>query len=121
MLHLLGLISFFGDAGDVTLRCILSGQGHLCLFVVRVGGKGGMQCRACNAYAFIRKIPYFHAFFDKHHLLSFSAKKKKKIIFSGINTIFLDITKKIVFRREFPEKTIFPEHLKKILYFQVLF
>ena len=103
----------------MTLRCIFWGKGRLCLFAVRAGGV--VQCRACNAYAYIQKIPYFHAFFDKDHLLSFSAKKKKKIIFSGINTIFLDITKKIVFRREFPEKTIFPEHLKKILYFQVLF
>ena len=103
----------------MTLRCIFSGKGRLCLFAVRAGG--GVQCRACNAYAYIQKIPYFHAFFDKDHLLSFSAKKKKKIIFSGINTIFLDITKKIVFRHEFPEKTIFPEHLKKIWYFQVLF
>ena len=57
-------IIFFGDAGDVTLRCIF--LGHLCIFA------GGGQCHACNAFAYIQKI-YFHAFFDKDHLLSFSA------------------------------------------------
>ena len=40
------------------------------------------QCHACNAYAYIQKIPYFQALFDKDHLLSFSAQRKT-IIFSG--------------------------------------
>ena len=31
-------IIFFSDAGDVTLRCIFSGQGHVCFFA-RGGGK----------------------------------------------------------------------------------
>ena len=109
-------IIFSGDGGNVIFTCIFSKHEHLCFF-----WPGGWRGAYNVAYAYRQKIPYFHAFFDKDHLLSFSAKKKKKIIFSGINTIFLDITKKIVFRREFPEKTIFPEHLKKIWYFQVLF
>ena len=68
-----------------------------------------------------RKYHISTHFLDKNHLLSFSAQRKN-IIFSGkINTIFPDITKKIVFRHEFPGKTIFPEHLKKIWYFQVFF
>ena len=81
---------------------------------------GGRQCRACNAYAYIQKISYFHAFFDKDHLLLFSAQRKIYFL-EKINTIFPDITKKIVFRRDFSEKTIFPEHLQKISYFQVFF
>ena len=111
-------IIFFGDAGDITFRCIFSGQGHLCF--VAVGGGGG-QYRACNVYAYLQKIPYFHAFFDENLLLSFSAQKKILYFLEKINTIFPDITKKIVFRREFPGKTIFPEHLKKVSYFEVFF
>ena len=38
------------------------------IFVFLPGG----QCHACNAYAHMQKISYFHAFFDKDHLLSFS-------------------------------------------------
>ena len=40
------------------------------------------QCRACNTYAYIQKIAYFHVLFDKDHLLSFSAQRKT-IIFYG--------------------------------------
>ena len=68
-------IIFSGDAGDFNPRCIFSGQGHL--FFLPVG-----QCRACNTYAYIQKIPYFHALFDKDHLLSFSTQRKT-IIFYG--------------------------------------
>ena len=50
-------------------------------------GAGG-QYRACNVYAYLQKIPYFHAFFDKNLLLSFSAQKKN-IIFSGKNKYYL--------------------------------
>ena len=80
-------IIFFGDAGDAILRFIYSGQGHLCFFAL------GGQCRACNTCAYIQKIPYFHAFFDKDHPLSFSAH----IIFSEkIKNIFSDITSQSV-------------------------
>ena len=67
----------------------------------------------------------------KHHISTrflikiiffrFPPKEKISYFLEKINTIFADITKKIVFRREFPGKTIFPEHLKKISYFQVFF
>ena len=80
----------------------------------------GWQCHACNAYARIQKI-YFHAFFDKDHLLSFPPKENIPYFLEKRNTIFPDITKKIMFRREFFGKTIFSEHLKKISYFQVFF
>ena len=76
-------IIFFSDAGDVTLRCIFLRQG-IFAFLPKEGG----QCRACNAYAYIQKIPYFRAFFDKDHLLSFSAQRKN-IIFSGKNKYHL--------------------------------
>ena len=46
------------------------------------------RCCACNAHAYIQKIPYFHAFFDKNHHLSFSAQRKN-IIFSGKNKYHL--------------------------------
>ena len=67
-------IIFFGDAGDVTPRCIFWEQRYLLFF-------SGGRCHSCIAYAYIQKIPYFHPFFDKHHLLSFSAQRKN--IFSG--------------------------------------
>ena len=77
-------IIFFGDAGDVTLRCIFFGQ-DIFAFLPREEGE---QCRACNTYAYIQKIPYFRAFFDKDHLLSFSAQRKN-IMFSGKNKYHL--------------------------------
>ena len=59
---------------------------------------------------FLIKVTFFHFPF------------KEKIYFlEKRNTIFPDITKKIMFRREFFGKTIFSEHLKKISYFQVFF
>ena len=48
------------------------------IFIFLPGG----QCHARNAYAYIQKISYFHALFDKDHLLSFSIQRKN-IIFSG--------------------------------------
>ena len=113
-------IIYFGDAGDITLRCIFSGKGHLCFVTGGRGGGEGNVVLVTPSHIY-RKYHISTHFLDKNHLLSFSAQRKN-IIFSGkINTIFPDITKKIVFRREFSGKTIFPEHLKKIWYFQVFF
>ena len=58
---------------------------------------------------FLIKIIFFH--FPPKEKISYFLKKR--------NTIFLDITKKITFRREFLGKTIFSKHLQKIIYFQV--
>ena len=60
---------------------------------------------------FLIKIIFFH----------FPPKEKISYFLEKRNTIFPDITKKIMFRREFFGKTIFSEHLKKISYFQVFF
>ena len=73
-------------------------------------GEGG--CHACNAYVYIQKIPYFHAFYDKIIFFHFLPKAKISYFLEKIN---------IVFRHKFPGKTIFPEHLKKISYFQFFF
>ena len=60
---------------------------------------------------FLIKINFFH-FLPKEKISYFLEKR---------NTIFPDITKKIVFRREFFGKAIFSENLKKTSYFQVFF
>ena len=69
--------------------------------------------------------------YRKHHistcfliriiLFHFPPKEKISYFLEKRNTIFPDITKEIVFRREFFGKTIFSEHLKEISYFQVFF
>ena len=97
-------IIFFADAGDVTLMCIFSGQGH-----------------ACNAYAYIQKIPYFQRSLIKIIFFHFPTKEKIPYFLETRNTIFPDVTKMIVFRCGFLGKTIFSEHLKKISYLQVFF
>ena len=60
---------------------------------------------------FLIKIIFFH----------FPPKEKISYFLEKRNTIFPDITKKFMFRREFLGKTIFSEHLKKISYFQEFF
>ena len=87
------------------------------IFVFLPGG----QCHACNAYAYIQKISHFHAFLIKIIFFHFPLKKIISYFQEKRNTIFPDITKKIMFRRQTFGKTIFSEHLKKISYFQVFF
>ena len=57
---------------------------------------------------FLIKIIFFH-FTSKEYFLE------------RRNTIFPDITKKIMLKRVFFGKTIFSEHLKKMSYFRVFF
>ena len=85
------------------------------IFVFLLGG----QYHICNSYAYIQKISYFHAFFVKIIFFHIPPKEKISYFLEKTNTIFPDITKKIMFRCEFFGKTIFSEHLKKISYFQV--
>ena len=110
-------IIFFGDAGDITFRFIFSGQGHLCFFA---GGGGGNIVLVTSTHIY-RKYHISTRFLIKIFFFHFPPKKKILYFLEKINTIFPDITKKIVFRREFPGKTIFPEHLKKVSYFEVFF
>ena len=107
-------IIFFSDAGNVTFKRIFSGRGR-CFFLPEG------QRYVSNINAYIQKISYFHVFFDKDHLLSFSAKKKISYFPEKRNTIFPDSTKNTVFRREFFGKTLFSEHLEKTSYFQIFF
>ena len=104
-------IIFFGDAGDVTLRCIFLG-----IFIFLPGG----QCHACNPYNIYRKYHISTRFLIKI-IFHFPPKEKISYFLEKRNTIFPDITKKIVFRREFFGKAIFSENLKKTSYFQVFF
>ena len=108
-------IIFFGDARDITPRCIFSGQGHPCFFLPGGNVMVLTPTRICRKYyiskRFLIKIIFFH----------FPPKEKISYFLEKRNTIFPDITKKIMFRREFFGKTIFSEHLKKISYFQVFF
>ena len=76
-------IIFSGDGGNVIFTCIFSKHEHLCFF-----WPGGWRGAYNVAYAYRQKIPYFHAFFDKDHLLSFSAQRKNTI-FSGKNKYHL--------------------------------
>ena len=98
-----------------TLGVFFRGKGILVFFFL-----SGGQCHAFNAYAYIEKISYFHVFFDKDHLLSFSASRKN-IIFEKKKYHLSRYYKKIMFRREFLGKTILSEHLKKISIFQTFF
>ena len=104
-------IIFFGDARDITPRCIFSGQGHPCFFLPGGNVMVLTPTRICRKYyiskRFLIKIIFFH----------FPPKEKISYFLEKRNTIFPDITKKIMFRREFFGKTIFSEHLKKISYF----
>ena len=106
-------IIFFGDVGDNTLRCIFSG--HLCFFSQEGNVTPPTPTHIYRKYhismRFLIKIIFFH----------FPPKEKISYFLEKRNTIFPDITKKIMFRREFLGKTIFSEHLKKISYSQIFF
>ena len=106
-------IIFFGDVGDDNARCIFSR--HLCFFSqegnftpltpTHIYRKHHISTR------FLIKIIFFH----------FPSKEKISYFIEKRNTIFPDITKKIVFEAEFFRKTIFSKHLKKTSYLQVFF
>ena len=102
----------FGHAGDVTPRCIFSGQWHL--FFQPAGHIMLVTpthiYRKCHiSMSFLIKIMFFY--FAHQDKISYFLEKR--------NTIFPDITKKTMFRCEFLGKTIISEHLKKISNFQV--
>ena len=63
-------IVFFSDAGDVTPRCIFSGQEHLSF------SRRG-QCHACVAYTYIWKYHVSMRFLIKLIFFHFPSKEKK--------------------------------------------
>ena len=65
---------FFSDSGNVTFKCVLSGEHFLCFF----RHKGNI---ISITFIHIYKRSYFYVFFEKDHL-SISVYKKY-IIFSG--------------------------------------
>ena len=54
-------------------------------------------------------------------IFHFPPKEKISYFLEKRNTILPDVTKKVVFRRQFFGKTTFSEHLKKTSHFQVFF
>ena len=105
------IIIFFGDVGDDTLRCIF--WGDLCFF-----SKEGNVTPPTSTHIY-RKYHISMRFLINIIFFHFPPKEKISYFLEKRNTIFPDITKKIMFRREFFGKTIFSEHLKKISYFQI--
>ena len=86
------------------------------IFVFLSGG----QCHACTPTHIYRKYHICTHFLIKINFFHFLPKEKIYFL-EKRNTIFPDITKKIMFRRKFFGKTIFWEHLKKISYFHIFF
>ena len=63
---------------------------------------------------------YFHVFLEKDHL-SFSVYRRNIKFLAKGNAIFPDDTGKIILQRDFLEKNIFSEHVKKTSYFHAFF
>ena len=71
-------------------------------------------CHVCNTCTYLQKISHLHVFLEKD-LLS-PPVQRKNITFSGKKNRSFQIIQEIMFQRNFFEKTIFSEHLKKISY-----
>ena len=119
-------IIFFGDAGNVTFKCIYSGEDHLCLFCQKVNIVFFTFIHIYRKYhsfmylwrkiIFHLEILFFQNIWRKYHIFMyyfwerspFIFHLKNKIIFSGKrDTIFPDNTRKIIFQCDFFGKTIF--------------
>ena len=99
------IIIFFGDVGDDTLRCIF--WGDLCFF-----SKEGNVTPPTSTHIY-RKYHISMRFLINIIFFHFPPKEKISYFLEKRNTIFPDITKKIVFRCKFLGKTIFSKHLEK--------
>ena len=103
-------IIFLGDAGEITRRCIFSGQGHLCFFCQE---GDVMLVTPTHTYG---KCHIFTRFLLKIISFHFPPKEKISNFVEKRNTIFPDITKKIMFSRQltdhlfrtFEENIVFP-------------
>ena len=105
-------IIFFSDVGNITLKCIFSGQDYPCSFGKRVISY--LQ----HLYVYTEYIIFAYIFWKRS---PFIFCPKKKYFQEKRNNIFADITRKTIFQCDFFRKTIFSEHLKKISYFYKLF
>ena len=117
MLNFLGWISSFPVMAEMSSLHVFFRSTSIFVFFGPEGGGG----RTMSPMHIDRKYHISTRFLIKIIFFHFPHKEKIPYFLERINTIFSDITKKIVFWREFPGKTIFPEHLKKISHFQVFF
>ena len=109
-------IIFFSDAGNVTFKCIFCGRRLSFLF----WQKGNILfITFIHIYRKYHISMIFFLFFLRK--IIFHCPCKEKIYFwEKRNTIFPDITKKVIFQGNFFGKTIFSENLKKT-YFHAFF
>ena len=105
-------IIFFTDAGNVTFKRIVSGKDYLCFFWQKVN-------IIFVTFMHIYRTNQISMYFLRETIFHFPTKEKISYFREKRNTIFPDITKKIIFQCDFFGKTIFSEHLKKTSYFHV--
>ena len=91
-------IIFFSVAGNVTFRCIFSGEDYLCFF----------WQKDIIFVTFIRTYrKYISMYFFRKVIFNFSSKEKISLFCEKRNTIFPVITKKIIFQHDFLERPSF--------------
>ena len=91
-------IIFFSVVGNVTFRCIFSGEDYLCFF----------WQKDIIFVTFIRTYrKYISMYFFRKVIFNFSSKEKISLFCEKRNTIFPVITKKIIFQHDFLERPSF--------------
>ena len=105
-------IIFFTDAGNVTFKRIVSGKDYLWFFWQKVN-------IIFVTFMHIYRTNQISMYFLRETIFHFPTKEKISYFREKRNTIFPDITKKIIFQCDFFGKTIFSEHLKKTSYSHV--
>ena len=112
-------IIFFGDARDITPRCIFSGQGHPCFFLPGGNVMVLTPTRICRKYyiskRFLIKIIFFH--FPPKEKIYFLEKKKHLSRYYKKDHVQARIFWKNYLFRTFEENIIFPDiFLRKIIF-----
>ena len=97
-------IIFFSVVGNVTFRCIFSGEDYLCFF----WRKDIIFVTFIHTY---RK--YISMYFFRKVIFHFSSKEKISLFCEKRNAIFPVITKKIIFQRDFLERPSFQNIWRK--------
>ena len=107
-------IIFFSDAGNVTFNCIFSGRDYLCFF----WQKGNIIF-----VTFIHIYRKYHTsmYFWSSIIFNFPSKEEISYFREKRNTIFPDITKKIIFNCQFFGKTIFFRTFEENIIFLCIF